>query len=152
MSIASSIATDLILYQLYLGISFCVQRRDCICSWITDGCEEIGVANIGVFSEVRFFPCLSLLYFERLIGFIIYIVMCFMMLWDFISYCSFWFCCVCFRNCSLLETQVRCWKPDSSGLVCRSFHHLLCLAFTLTCTINNHNHYLIFWILDYKKL
>jgi hypothetical protein len=65
-----------------------VQRRDYICSWITEGCEEIVVANIGVFLEVRFFTCLSLLYFEGLIGLIIYCNV-FHDVVRFISYCSF---------------------------------------------------------------
>ncbi len=68
-----------------------MQRRDCICYWITEGCEEIVVANIGIFSEVRFFPCLSLLYFKGLIGLIGLIIYCnvFHDVVRFISYCSF---------------------------------------------------------------
>ncbi len=65
-----------------------MQRRDCICSWIVQGCEEIVVANIGLFLEVRFFPCLSLLYFEGLICLIIYCNV-FHDVVRFISYCSF---------------------------------------------------------------
>jgi len=66
----------------------CVQRRDCICSWITERCEEIVMANIGVSLEVRFFPCLFLLYFKGLIGLIIYCNV-FHDVVRFISYCSF---------------------------------------------------------------
>jgi hypothetical protein len=51
------------------------------------------VANIGVFLEVRFFPCLSLLYFKGLIGLIIYFNV-FHDVVRFISYCSFDLLCV----------------------------------------------------------
>ncbi len=60
---------------------------------IIEGCEEIVVANIGVFLEVRFFPCLSLLYFKGLIGLIIYFNV-FHDVVRFISYCSFDLLCV----------------------------------------------------------
>jgi len=46
------------------------------------------MANIGVSLEVRFFPCLFLLYFKGLIGLIIYCNV-FHDVVRFISYCSF---------------------------------------------------------------
>ncbi len=105
-----------------------MQRRDCICSWITEGCEEIVVADIGVFLEVRFFPCLSLLYFEGLIGLIIYCNV-FHDVVRFISYCFDFVSSMILRACRMVVLGL---FGGGRGLGCCQLQHFKVILLHMT--------------------